>query len=107
MTPFRFIGDQDTALGFRFARVPGDVVANAEEASRAFQAALADRELVILVLTEQVAQWIDPEVTAHKLTASRPYIATVEDIWGKRSKARSLEQLIYEAVGVKILEQKQ
>lgn len=106
MTPYRFIGDQDTALGFRFAGVPGDVVTGREDALRAFQAALADSGLVILVLTEQVAEWLDAEVTAHKLTAAKPYIATVEDVWGNRAKTRSMEQLIYEAVGVKILEQK-
>lgn len=106
MTPYRFIGDADTALGFRFAGVPGDVVATPQEAKEAFEAALAERELVILVLTEQVAQWLSEEVTAHKLTSSQPYIATVEDVWGKRGKTQTLEQLIYEAVGVKILEQK-
>ncbi|MCQ2396730.1 MAG: V-type ATP synthase subunit F [Lentisphaeria bacterium] len=106
MTPYRFIGDQDTALGFRFAGVPGDIVANREDALRAFQVALSERGLIILVLTEQVAAWLEPEVTAHKLKAGQPYIATVEDVWGNRAKTRSMEQLIYEAVGVKILEQK-
>ena len=53
-----------------------------------------------------MAEWLDAEVTAHKLSVSRPYIATIQDIWGKVGRQRSLEQLIYEAVGVKILEQK-
>ena len=106
MTPYRFIGDKDTALGFRFAGVPGDVVDTPEEALNAFQAALKEQGLVILVMTEQVAQWLNPQVVAHKLTAAQPYIATVEDVWGKRGKTQSLEQLIFEAVGVKILEQK-
>lgn len=106
MTPYRFIGDKDTALGFRFAGIPGDEVNTPEEALTAFQAAIKEQGLVILVLTEQVAQWLNPQVIAHKLTASQPYIATIEDVWGKRGKTQSLEQLIYEAVGVKILEQK-
>ncbi len=106
MTPFRFIGDADTALGFRFGGVPGDVVATPQEALEAFQAALSDKALVVLVLTGPVAQWLAPQVTAHKLTASKPYIATVEDVWGRRGKTQTLEQLIYEAVGVKIIETK-
>ncbi|MBP5300625.1 MAG: V-type ATP synthase subunit F [Victivallales bacterium] len=106
MNPYRIIGDQDTCLGFRFAGVPGDTVASREEALPAFQAALKDQALQILILTEQVADWLAPEVTSHKLSVSRPYIATIQDIWGKVGKQRSLEQLIFEAVGVKILEQK-
>lgn len=106
MNPYRIIGDQDTCLGFRFAGVPGDTVTSREEALPAFQEALKDKSLQILILTEQVADWLDAEVTAHKLAVSRPYIATIQDIWGKVGRQRSLEQLIYEAVGVKILEQK-
>ncbi|MGN0893187.1 MAG: V-type ATP synthase subunit F [Oligosphaeraceae bacterium] len=106
MTPYRFIGDADTALGFRFGGVPGDVASNPQEALEVFQAALADKSLVVLVLTEQVAQWLAPQVTAHKLNASQPYIATVEDVWGHKGKAQTLEQLIFEAVGVKIIETK-
>ena len=106
MTPFRFIGDADTALGFRLAGVPGDIVTTREDALEAFSQALSDRNLVVLVMTEQVAQLISEQVTAHKLTASKPYVATVEDVWGYRGKTQSLEQLIYEAVGVRVVEQK-
>lgn len=106
MVPYHIIADKDTELGFRFAGVPGAVVTNRDEALAAFDAALKERGLVILILTEQVAEMLDAEVTAHKLTATPPYIATIEDIWGKRGKRRTLEQLIFDAVGVKILEQK-
>ena len=107
MVPFRIIADKDTALGFKFAGVPGEAVTGREEALEAFERALAQPGLVILLLTEQVVDMLDAEVTAHKLKAAKPYIATIEDIWGKHGRRRSLEQLIYEAVGVKILEQNQ
>ncbi|MBO7740919.1 MAG: V-type ATP synthase subunit F [Victivallales bacterium] len=106
MVPFRIISDKDTALGFRFAGVPGEAVTSREEALEAFQRARQDSGLVVLILTEQVADLLEEEVTAHKLKAEKPYIATIEDIWGKHGRRRTLEQLIFEAVGVKILEQK-
>lgn len=106
MGAYQVIADKDTALGFRFAGVPGAEVSTREEALAAFKSALADKELVVLIITEQVAELLDAEITAHKLKAAKPFIATVEDIWGKRGKRRTLEQLIYEAVGVKIVEQK-
>ena len=57
---YHIIGDQDTVLGYRFAGVTGDVVETEEEARTAFRAALADRSLMILLLTEAVeAKWTE------------------------------------------------
>ena len=103
-SPYRIIADKDTALGFRFAGVPGDVAENHDEALAAFEAALKERDLVVLLLTGPVAEMLDAEVTAHKLKATRPFIATIEDIWGRRGRTRTLEQLIFDAVGIKIVE---
>lgn len=100
--PYRIIGDKDTVLGFSCAGVEGDVVTSRESALPAFERALKMPDLVVLILTEPVAAWLDAEVTAHKLSVKRPYIATIADIWGTRQSGRSLEQLICEAVGVKL-----
>ena len=102
-SPYHIIGDSDTVLGFSFAGVPGDVVASHEEALKAFNEALKKPGLVVLVLTEAVEDMLDKEVTAHKFAAKKPYIATVEDIWGTRQGHKTLEQLISEAVGVKLI----
>lgn len=104
MTPFRFIGDADTALGFRFAGVPGDAVSDPQAALEAFQTALADRNLVVLVITEKVSEWLTDQVAAHKLSAQKPFIATVGDVWGTPGKSKTLDQLIFEAVGVKLVD---
>ena len=106
MTPFRFIGDADTALGFRLAGVPGDIVTTREDALEAFSQALSDRNLVVLVMTEQVAQLISEQVTAHKLTASKPYVATVEDVWGHRGKTPCMDCCAIAARTVRVVEQK-
>ena len=99
---YHIIGDQDTVLGYRFAGVTGDVVETEEEARAAFRAALADRSLMILLLTEAVEHMLGAEVTAHRMAAIPPYVTIVQDIWGPRGNRRSLQELIGEAVGVKI-----
>ena len=99
---YHIIGDQDTVLGYRFAGVTGDVVETEEEARAAFRAPLADRSLMILLLTEAVEDMLGAEVTAHRMAASPPYVTIVQDIWGPRGNRRSLQELIGEAVGVKI-----
>jgi len=102
MSTIHIIGDQDTVLGYRFAGVAGDVVETADEARRAFEAALQAPDAGILLITEQVDSFLQDAVTAHKVKAIPPYIAVVEDIWGRREQRRSLQDMIYEAVGIRL-----
>ena len=104
MGAYHIIGDRDTVLGFRFAGVSGTVADDHETALSAFKAALADPAISILIITEKVQEWIDAEVMAHKVEAKRPFVATIEDIWGPRGHRRTMQETIFEAVGVKIVE---
>ncbi|HPY89131.1 MAG TPA: V-type ATP synthase subunit F [Lentisphaeria bacterium] len=100
---YHIIGDQDTVLGYRFAGVTGDAVDNEEDAREAFTKAVASRKPGVLLLTEAVADMLEEEVTAHRLAAVPPYLTIVQDIWGPRGKRRSLQELIDEAVGIRIV----
>ncbi|MGI5922348.1 MAG: ATP synthase subunit F [Lentisphaerae bacterium] len=101
---FHIIGDADTVLGYRFAGVNGDVVETTEEARAAFKAAIANRSKGVLLITEAVEDMLTEEVTAHRLSSKPPYLAVMQDIWGPRGKRRSLQDLIYEAVGIRIVQ---
>ena len=46
---------------------------------------------------------LEAEVTAHRLEATPPYIVVIEDIWGPDGSRKSLQELIFEAVGVRII----
>lgn len=105
MAAYHIIGDSDTVLGYRFAGVPGDIVTTVEEARAAFQAATTDPDNGILIITEVVEDMLKAEVTAYRLKAVPPYLTVVEDIWGKRGKRRSLQDLIFEAVGIRIVDE--
>lgn len=99
---FHIIGDQDTVLGYRFAGVTGSVVATPDEARQAFRAALGDEDQRILLLTERVERMLEAEVVAHRLEATPPYIVVIEDIWGADGSRKSLQELVFEAVGIRI-----
>ncbi|NMA43278.1 MAG: hypothetical protein GX946_07835 [Oligosphaeraceae bacterium] len=106
MSAYHIIGDQDTVLGYRFAGVTGTVVSNPEQARKAFAEATRETRGGILLITEAVEDMLEEQVAEYRLKARPPYLTVVEDIWGKRGKRRSLQDLIYEAVGIRIVEEK-
>ena len=102
MSAYHIIGDKDTVLGYRFAGVFGDVVEDAEQAKTAFERALNDSGITVLLVTEAVEDMIPDMVMKHRMAAKAPYLTIVQDIWGPRSGRKSLQELINEAVGIRI-----
>ena len=102
MSAYHIIGDQDTVLGYRFAGVSGDVVEDAAQAQAAFEAALNDPSVTVLLVTEAVEDMIPELVMRHRMAAKPPYLAVVQDIWGPRGGRKSLQELINEAVGIRL-----
>ncbi len=99
---FHIIGDRDSVLGFRLAGVTASPVASEAEAREAFRAAVAEKTCEILIVTDLVGQWLEEEITAHRLTARPPFLVHVGDVWGTDVKRRSLEALVHEAVGIRV-----
>lgn len=106
MSAYHIIGDQDTVLGYCFAGVTGEVVENEDQARAAFQHATAKPRNGILLITEAVEDMLQEEVMAYRLKATPPFLTVIEDIWGKRGKRRTLQDLIFAAVGIRIVEEK-
>ena len=102
MSAYHIIGDKDTVLGYRFAGVFGDVVEDAEQAKTAFERALNDSGITVLLVTEAVEDMIPDMVMKHRMAAVPPYLAVVQDIWGPRGGRKSLQELIIDAVGVRL-----
>ena len=102
MSVYHIIGDKDTVLGYRFAGVSGDAVEDAAQAKTAFEKAVEDPSITVLLLTEAVEDMIPDMVMKHRMAAVPPYLAVVQDIWGPRGGRKSLQELINEAVGIRI-----
>ncbi len=102
MSAYHIIGDQDTVLGYRFAGVSGDAVEDVAQAKTAFEKAVEDPSITVLLLTEAVEDMIPEIVTRHRMAAKPPYVTVVQDVWGPRSGRKTLQTLINEAVGIRI-----
>ncbi|OPZ26293.1 MAG: V-type ATP synthase subunit F [Lentisphaerae bacterium ADurb.BinA184] len=99
---YRIIGDQDTILGYAFAGVPGVAVDGEEQARAAFRSALADAGVSMLIVTRRVASLLSDEIAAHRVACQAPFVVEVGDLWDTPVKRRTLEELIQEAVGIRI-----
>ncbi|HPD14823.1 MAG TPA: V-type ATP synthase subunit F [Planctomycetota bacterium] len=96
------IGDEDTVLGFRYAGVPGDIVKSAEAAHDALERVLRRRDVVILIMTDRVADWIRPEVNRVHFDFELPLVVEVPGPAGPSPERKDLLTLIREAVGIKV-----
>jgi len=101
---YHIIGDQDTVLGYRFAGVTGDAVETPQEARAAFAKAVEGQVQGVLLITEAVEVMLEAEVTAHRLLAKPPFLAVVQGIMGQAKKRKSLQEMINDAVGIKIVD---
>jgi vacuolar-type H+-ATPase subunit F/Vma7 len=99
---FHIIGDEDTVLGFAFAGAPGTAVASPDEARAAFANVCKQTAVQILIVTEAVSKMIDEQLVEHRAAAVPPYVVEVADVWGTKVEHKTLEEMIQEAVGVRL-----
>ena len=97
---FFCLGDEDTVRGFRLAGVAGCPVTSPSAAAEAFAAAIAQPDVAILMLTQQVAAQIRPQVDAFRLERDRPLLVEIPGPQGPLTGRKSLRQLVQSAVGV-------
>jgi V/A-type H+-transporting ATPase subunit F len=99
---YSIIGDEDTVLGFGMVGVSGKVVANADEAQRAFQAILGDKETSIIIITERIADMIRPTVDRYLFTESFPLIVEIPDRNGTKPGRPGIKEMVNTAIGIKL-----
>lgn len=99
---YSIIGDEDTVLGFGVVGVPGKVATNADEARRAFEAVLEDKDTCIVIMTEAVADMIRTIVDKYLFTESFPLIVEIPDRQGPRPDRPGIRELVNAAIGIRI-----
>ncbi len=99
---YSIIGDEDAVLGFGMVGVSGKVAANADEARRAFQAILEDKETGIVIITERVADMIRSIVDKYLFTESFPLIVEIPDRGGSRAGRPGIRETVNTAIGLKL-----
>jgi V/A-type H+-transporting ATPase subunit F len=96
------IGDEDAVLGFGMVGVAGEVVSNAEEAETAFEQALADSDVGIVLITERIAELIRTTVDRYVYTVRFPLIVEIPDRQGRIAGKKGIRELVNESVGIKL-----
>lgn len=99
---YSIIGDEDTVLGFGMVGVSGKVATSADEAQRAFQAILEDKETSIIIITEKVADMIRPTVDNYLFTVNFPLIVEIPDRHGTKAGRPGVREMVNAAIGLKL-----
>ena len=99
---YSIIGDEDAVLGFGMVGVSGKVAVNADEARRAFQAMLEDKEAGIIIITEPVADMIRSIVDKYLFTESFPLIVEIPDRGGSMEGRPGIREMVNAAIGLKL-----
>jgi len=99
---FLCIGDQDTVTGFRFAGVEGVIVADADAARQAFDQALHQADVAVVILADPFAAALQKEINAVRFTRLQPTIVEIPGPQGFVPGRPRLIELVREAVGVQL-----
>ena len=96
------IADEETVLGFRYAGVEGRVVHTPEEARAALAEQVESRDAGIVIVTDEIAETIQDEVTRLRLEARTPLVVQVPGPDGPRAGRPDLLAMMREALGIRI-----
>lgn len=96
------IGDEDTVLGFGMVGVRGREVSTEREANLALDAALEDREIGILIMTERTADLVRDRVEHLLFSEDFPLIVEIPDRSGTLPGRPTLREMVNDAIGIKV-----
>jgi V/A-type H+-transporting ATPase subunit F len=96
------IGDEDTVLGFGMVGVKGKIAANQKQAEEAFEEALKESEVGIVIITERIAELIRPQVDRYIFAEKFPLIVEITDRKGPIEGKPSLRKMVNDAIGIKL-----
>jgi V/A-type H+-transporting ATPase subunit F len=99
---YAIIGDEDAIIGFGILGVPGKIAANAQEAQRAFEAILEDKDTGIIIITEHVADMIRPLINKYLLTIGFPLVVEIPDRNGAQADRPNIKEMVNAAIGIKL-----
>lgn len=96
------IGNQGAVWGFALAGVRGRIVTTAEELNRALDSALADKEIGIVLVTEDVADLDRQRVDMLRVRSAIPLVVEIPGPGGPRPDRLSLSEMVRRTIGVRI-----
>ena len=100
---FFLISDNtDTQTGMRLAGIEGVVAHTAEEVTNAFELALAQPDIGMILVTEKIADDFTAIVSDAKKDQEGPLVLAIPDRHGSALGRDRITRYVREAIGVKI-----
>ena len=96
------VGHPEAVLGFSLAGVDGRSVQNAEQANRALDEALATKDVGIVLVTKDVARFMQARMDDLKLHSTVPLIVEIPGPEGVSPDEPSLSEMVLRAIGIKL-----
>ncbi len=92
----------DTLVGLRMVGIDGVVVHTQQEVKEAFNTAIADESIGLVLFTAKLVAENRDLVFQHKLNAPSPLVVEIPDRHGGDNVADGIKQYIAEVVGIKL-----
>ena len=102
MKYFVITDSTDTQVGLRLAGIEGVVVREESQVRSAVEAAAADPEIAVLLITEKLAALCGDLIIPMKQSAQRPLVVEIPDRHSAGRSPDSITRSIREAIGVKL-----
>ncbi|GHU81044.1 hypothetical protein FACS189468_2620 [Spirochaetia bacterium] len=111
---YYFIGDPELVTAFRFVGIQGTAVLSREDAEPVFRRITQGwdetagtvlpgaEDCRVLILTEEVADWIGECLTDWQLTGKYPLVVEIPGAMGRLPGRKTLVDSIREAIGVHV-----
>jgi V/A-type H+-transporting ATPase subunit F len=96
------IGHPEAVLGFSLVGVHGQAATSAEEVNQALDNALSSPAVGIILVTQDVAELIEPRMAQLKLRSAVPLVVEIPGPLGVQSDQPSLSEVVQRAIGIKI-----
>lgn len=103
---FYCIADEDTVRGFQLAGIAGEAVVSAPDAGAAIRKAMTRADCGVIILTSRIADFIRPLIEQLRHECEQPLILEITGPEGDSSQHKNLRQLVQEAVGIHIDQEK-
>lgn len=97
-----FIGDQESAIGFRMVGVETALVHTPEECLEALQSAINNKDIAIILIVDTAAEMIREHVDRYVFTLDFPLICEIPGVKGRTINRPTLHELATHAIGVKL-----
>jgi V/A-type H+/Na+-transporting ATPase subunit F len=99
---YRVIGDEEAVLGFGMVGVKGYAVSTKEETAAAFDQAISDADVGIIIMTETAADLIRNRVDRYLFSREFPLIVEIPGRGGRDPNRPGLREMVNKAIGIHV-----